>query len=157
MQGEAMNTQHGMLALLLVLAGCTDTNQPSAEVPSFADLDTDGDHVLSQREAAAVPELANVFAVADADLDGRLSVAEFSQATIEGTTVSPENASGPLFSVVDRDGDGAITLAEADTVPEVRDNFASFDTDKNGQLNSQEYRNVVEEVEEEVEEEISRQ
>jgi hypothetical protein len=139
-----MNTQYGMLAVMLVVAGCTDTDPPSADVPSFADLDKDGDHFLSQPETAAVPELANIFQAADADLDGRLSVAEFSQATIEGTTISPENSSGPLFSVVDRDGDGTITVAEANVVPEVRDNFESFDADRNGALSSDEYRNVVE-------------
>jgi Ca2+-binding EF-hand superfamily protein len=133
-----------MLALMLAVAGCTNTDQPSADVPSFADLDKDGDDFLNQPETAAVPELANVFGAADADLDGRLSVAEFSQATIEGTTVSPANSSGPLFSAVDRDGDGTITVAEANVVPEVRDNFASFDADRNGALSSDEYRHVVE-------------
>lgn len=80
------------LACAVWLAACSNSDEPSRRVPAFADLDTDGDGFLSRQETQRVPELADIFETADADGNGRLSVAEYSRATIEGTTVSPESA-----------------------------------------------------------------
>lgn len=44
---------------------------------SWNDVDTDMDGALTQAEAAAVPELVNVFAEADGDADGSLTAEEY--------------------------------------------------------------------------------
>lgn len=44
---------------------------------SWNDVDADQDGALSQAEAAAVPELVNVFAEADTDADGALTADEY--------------------------------------------------------------------------------
>lgn len=44
---------------------------------TWADLDTDGDGVLSREEAAAHPALGSVFDQADSDGDGKLTADEY--------------------------------------------------------------------------------
>ncbi len=54
--------------------------QPQAQgQTSWSDLDTDGDGNLSREEAAAMPQLAQVFDQADADGDGVLTPQEYQQ------------------------------------------------------------------------------
>jgi hypothetical protein len=141
-----LNPRTVVLVLPLFLAGCSNESAPSAGVPSFAELDLGNDGFLSRSETIQVPRLAEIFTVADSDQDGRLSVAEFSKATIEGTTVSERTAGGPLFPALDKDRDGMLTLAEADPVPPVHERFTSFDADGNGALSSKEYERALDET-----------
>lgn len=61
----------------LILAG----NVAFAAAPAFEDVDTNGDGVLSQEEAAAVEGLD--FTAADTDQNGSLSKDEYEAATSE--------------------------------------------------------------------------
>ena len=129
-----------------VIAGCSDGTTPSTSVPSFADLDTDDSGSVSRSESEAVPELADIFQVADADQNGQLSVAEFSMATIEGTTVSEEGAGGPLFTALDTDNNGLVTEQELGSMPQLREDLSTFDTDRSGALNSDEYHAALQQL-----------
>lgn len=112
---------------------------------SFAELDEDGNGFLSRSEAADIPGLEDIFALADRDQDGRLSVPEFSHATEEGTTVSAEAARGPLFLALDTDENGRITPEEAEAVPQLERNFSTYDVDDSGGLDVQEYGAALDE------------
>lgn len=61
------------------MADPAQTADPAAgtQALSWNDVDADKDGALSQAEAAAVPELVNVFAEADADADGALTADEY--------------------------------------------------------------------------------
>jgi len=56
----------------LAITGCA---QP--QIPSFGELDTDGDGRLVPAEARRSPALAEAFGDADADRDGQLTVGEY--------------------------------------------------------------------------------
>ena len=51
--------------------------KPSGPAPEFAQLDTNGDGMISADEAKAYPLLANDFQMADSNRDGRISAAEY--------------------------------------------------------------------------------
>lgn len=124
---------------ILFVTACSDVEEPVTTLPSYADLDTDGNGYLSRQEAEQVPELADIFALADENGDDRLSTAEFSHATLEGTRVSAEAAEGPRFEVVDANGNGSITREEAESVSTLAEHFDAFDADGSGTLNQREY------------------
>jgi hypothetical protein len=67
-------------ALLVAFAGLAG----ATEVPTFNELDRDGDGYISLEEAAALPGLLERFPVLDQDGDGRLSPLEY--AGIAGPT-----------------------------------------------------------------------
>jgi Ca2+-binding EF-hand superfamily protein len=141
----------------VALAHCSDpAPQVAQEVPpapgerdivdhSFADLDTNGDGLLSTAETRDVPALRDIFSLADRDQDGSLNVPEYSHATLEGTRVSADAARGPLFLALDLDDDGRISPEEAAEVPQLQRNFGTFDTNGDGSLNIQEYMSAQDE------------
>lgn len=67
-------------AFVVALAGLAG----AAEVPTFNELDRDGDGYISREEAVAVPGLLERFPALDQDGDGRLSPVEY--AGIAGPT-----------------------------------------------------------------------
>jgi hypothetical protein len=67
-------------ALVVALAGLAE----AAEVPTFNELDRDGDGYICHEEAAALPGLLGRFSDLDQDGDGRLSPLEY--AGIAGPT-----------------------------------------------------------------------
>jgi Ca2+-binding EF-hand superfamily protein len=145
------------IGTLLVLASCAEPETPSADgnvnespapgivEPSFNELDTNGDGSLSAAETGRVPALQNIFALADRDQDGMLNVAEFSQATIEGTRVSPDSARGPLYLALDGDENGRISPEEARAVPQLAQNFERYDVNGSGGIDEQEYQDALDE------------
>jgi Ca2+-binding EF-hand superfamily protein len=78
--------------LVWALVALAQDQSPPDRVPSFTDLDRDNDGYLNRGETLDVDGLADVFDVADVDRDGRLSVAEFSKAVLEGSAESQEAA-----------------------------------------------------------------
>jgi hypothetical protein len=59
----------------------SDTSEMGTNaVPSLSSLDRDLDGAVSETEAQAAPEVAAVFAKADADKNGKLDSREFAQA-----------------------------------------------------------------------------
>jgi Ca2+-binding EF-hand superfamily protein len=112
---------------------------------SFTDLDVDGDGLLSAAETEQLPELRSIFSLADQDQDGALNVSEFSHATIEGTTVSPDAARGPLFLTLDTDRNARISRDEARAVPQLEENFETFDVNRSEGIDSREYADALDE------------
>jgi Ca2+-binding EF-hand superfamily protein len=119
--------------------------QAPTEVPAFGELDRDGDGGLNREEARVSPPLLEIFSLSDSDQDGRLNVAEYSQATIEGMRVSPDAARGPLFPALDTDENGRLSAEEAAAVPQLAERFERFDVDGSGGLDVGEYDTALEE------------
>jgi hypothetical protein len=69
----------GAAALALGFAGAGFAQDEEMEMPSFEDLDTNENGVVSESEAALVPGLD--FDTADANQDGVLSRTEYEEAT----------------------------------------------------------------------------
>ena len=66
-------------ALALALAFAAGAQEEPIEMPSFEDIDTNENGVISESEAALVPGLD--FATADLNSDGVLSRTEYEEAT----------------------------------------------------------------------------
>ena len=52
----------------------------------------------------------------------------------------------PSFRKADNDNNGAITMEEARTVPELGENFAEYDQNKDGRLSRSEYESAKKSV-----------
>ena len=84
----AAKTVLTLSALALVCGAALAANQDSttvAQADVFKQFDTNKDKFIDQKEAAASTELTQLFASADADKDGKLSVAEFDK-VLNGST-----------------------------------------------------------------------
>ena len=93
-------------------------------------LDFNGDGAVSQAEIAA--EQGRLFAAADVDGDGSLSVAEFRR---RGSLILALNAT-TFFDMMDTDGDATLALDEI-TGPAARW-VARYDVDASGALDREE-------------------
>jgi hypothetical protein len=69
----------GAAALGLAFAGAAAAQEEEMEMPSFEDVDTNENGVISESEAALVPGLD--FESADGNADGVLSRTEYEEAT----------------------------------------------------------------------------
>ena len=103
-----------------------------AEV-NFEQLDFNGDGVVSQREAEAVPpSLHETFDRVDADGDSNVSQAEYEAARLNLLGQSE-------FAAFDTDGDGVIDEQEAEDDMALSEDFDSIDIDSDGMLSDQEF------------------
>ncbi len=72
--------------LPLLFAVALATNAFATEQASFSSLDIDNDKIISQEEAAAVPELIEQWQILDTNADGQLDFDELSKfAAVEKT------------------------------------------------------------------------
>lgn len=91
----------------------------------FKALDKDGDGRISREEAAGAPRLAQDFDKVDADHDGFLTRDELQAAH--------RAMRGEHFKRIDTDGDGRISLAEAQAnAPRLAEHFNEVDTNHDG-------------------------
>ncbi|HET9652989.1 MAG TPA: EF-hand domain-containing protein, partial [Usitatibacter sp.] len=99
----------------------------------FKKLDKDGDGRISRDEAAAAPRLAQHFDAIDADPDGFLTRDE-----LEAAHRARAEAH---FRKIDTDGDGRISLAEAQAnAPRLARNFDRIDANHDGFLTREELK-----------------
>lgn len=141
--------------------------QRERQIPSFAELDTSGDGVLTQAEIAAIG--AGKFTESDANGDGFLDAEELkAQMTARMQSRNGDRghgrdrAKGPMdgkgtlelhqaqqsermtlavkhmLQRADTDGDGQLSLEEA-RPPKAGDMFARLDADGNGEISLQEW------------------
>lgn len=136
-----MNKYLIIAAAAIVLAGCASTKRtienlnPFTPSSSFQKWDTNGDGVLSRREANAYPPLAQHFGRVDSNADGNINSSEYEAAT---TFLSPQ----PSFNSYDLNGDGFVTEQEAESAPHggLQEVFDQVDADGDGNVSPAEWR-----------------
>jgi len=96
--------------------------------PNFADLDKNGDNVLSQDEVQG--RMLDNFAQLDKDGNGTLSQDEMPRGK------HPRGQKGPNFADLDKNGDNV--LSQSEVRGRMLDNFAQLDKDGNGTLSQDE-------------------
>lgn len=99
----------------------------------FQEVDVNGDGVVSEREAGAMPvSLKEAFDDIDTDGDRNVSPQEYRAATtnlLEGVD----------FGSLDTDGDGVIGEDEAQKMPPLSESFARVDTDADQLISEKEF------------------
>ncbi|MGH8503406.1 MAG: EF-hand domain-containing protein, partial [Gammaproteobacteria bacterium] len=99
----------------------------------FSEVDINGDGVISEREAAAMPvSLREAFGTVDADGDKNVSGVEYTSATTN-------LLQGVNFDDIDTDGDGVISVGEAAEVPVLSDAYDRVDSDADGLISEEEF------------------
>jgi Ca2+-binding EF-hand superfamily protein len=103
--------------------------------------DKDGNGALSRTEAeASMPHLAQKFDQVDANHDGQVSHDEMRAFHAGQKQHSPEEMQAH-FKAADKNGDGAIDLAEAKAgMPKLADHFADVDLNKDGKVTMEEMK-----------------
>lgn len=120
-------------------SGGIDPNEFTAASANIADIqfnqvDLNGDGVISEREAAAMPaSLYSMFDAVDADGDGNVSQVEYQAATVN-------LMQGLDFNSLDTDNDGVISEMEADQSPILSGSFDQLDINADGQISQQEFQ-----------------
>lgn len=100
---------------------------------SFGEVDINGDGVISEREAGAMPvSLKEAFGDIDTDGDQNVSRQEYQAATTN-------LLEGVEFRQLDRDGDGVIGENEASQLPPLSEAFGRVDTDGDQLISQQEF------------------
>lgn len=146
--------------LLQQMKSDSENNTSAAGAPSpppkdssemFSSLDTDADGYLTVEEmqAGGVPDVEKIFGEVDTDSDGKISEAESNTFDEKMRTNGPQGmASAPpppqdsseIFSSLDTDGDGYLTVEElqAGAVPDAEKIFGEIDTDSDGKVSQTE-------------------
>jgi Ca2+-binding EF-hand superfamily protein len=120
-------------------SGGIDPNEYTAATVSiaefqFGEADVNGDGVISEREAAAMPaSLYARFDAVDADADGNVSQVEYQAANVNLLQEVE-------FESLDTDGDGVISVMEAEQVPFLAADFERLDADGDGLVGRDEFR-----------------
>jgi Ca2+-binding EF-hand superfamily protein len=100
---------------------------------SFEEVDINGDGVVSEREAAAMPvSLSEAFGTVDADGDNNVSPVEYDAA-------ATNLLRGVDFGSLDTDSDGVIGAEEAAEMPPLSESYDRVDTDADGLISETEY------------------
>lgn len=123
----------------------------------FAQLDADGNGLISKEEVEVVATLTDSWSQYDQDGDGALDEEEFGrfeQETTARTEVAQagedtdpaegipatrhqeEVVEGDLVGHLDKDGDGRVSEEEAQAEAELADNWDQYDVNDDGQLDS---------------------
>lgn len=107
----------------------------------MAQLDKDKDGAISRAEAASHPLLSKGFDTADTNKDGKLSKEEL-QATHEAMRGRHQERHEAHFKAADKDGDGALSLQEAEVASREKTArmFERLDANKDGKLTQDEMR-----------------
>jgi Ca2+-binding EF-hand superfamily protein len=121
---------------LVLLAGLA---LPAAAADRYAQIDADGDGVLSRAEVErALPRIAPEFERIDRDGDGRVSRAELAaylQPAKSRPRAQGEGGFAAHYQRADADGDGVLSRAECErNLPRLALKFDRIDLDRDGML-----------------------
>ncbi|WP_158592328.1 EF-hand domain-containing protein [Noviherbaspirillum sedimenti] len=105
----------------------------------IAQLDKDKDGFISRAEAAGHPMLSKGFDTLDSNKDAKLSKEEL-QAAHQAMRGKHRERADARFKAADKDGDGALSLQEAEAAARERaaQMFERLDANKDGKLTQQE-------------------
>jgi hypothetical protein len=118
------------LGATAVLAGSDAfAHQQGARFARLKAADTNGDGMLSRAEAAALPRLAERFETLDANRDGQVTRDEMRAARAHAR-------GGNLIGLLDADGDGRVSKAEA--LAKAEERFNRADANRDGFLSAEE-------------------
>jgi Ca2+-binding EF-hand superfamily protein len=147
----ARRTDEGLLVearglALDVRAGAADASVRGLHAfyrQQFEAADADGRGTLDRKQAAEVPALAALFALADRDGDGKLTDKELDAfldlhalGAVGFATLAVTDQSLGLFDLLDEDGDGRLSLRELHTA---WDRLRTLDRDGDGKLGRDEF------------------
>ena len=127
------------LSMAVLFQGCaTGPAAPAADLPR---LDANGDGIVTREEAQIYPRLAARFDEADSNRDGHLDAAEAAAAR-ELVRQQARAMLRERWNAADKDGDGAISLAEAtESLPRLAQNFGDYDVNGDGKISRDELHN----------------
>lgn len=127
------------LSMTVLVQGCaTPAATPAADLPR---LDANGDGIVTREEAQVYPRLAARFDDADTNRDGHLDAAE-TEAAREAVRRQARAAIRERWKAADKDGDGAISQAEAaESMPGLAQRFGEFDANGDGKITRDELHN----------------
>merc|ERR1712060_215325 len=152
-------------AALEVVASHLQVDQVKDLRQAFESLDENGNGKLTLKEIyeglnragmeVSKNDVKEMFAMADADNSGMLDYTEFLAATIDRKRLLTEEVLWTAFNVFDLDGDGVITTSEVASILEkgnistkmsaqaLLEMISKFDKDGDGQLDFQEFMEMV--------------
>ena len=124
----------GMTALLLGLGGAAAADSHRTP-PTFEEIDTNSDGVISQAEIAALS--AARFATLDTNGDGMVTAEELIAAGVDRAAERAADMAAKMLERLDADGDGALSLAE---MPDRAERgFDRLDADDDGAVTREEF------------------
>jgi Ca2+-binding EF-hand superfamily protein len=124
------------LAMTVLAQACLSTPEPPAADQTR--VDANGDGIVTREEAQVYPRLATHFDAADTDRNGRLEGAEV-EAGRQTARREARAAIRERWKVADKDGDGAISQAEAnESMPRLAERFGEFDANNDGKISRDE-------------------
>jgi hypothetical protein len=125
--------------LVVLLQACASTPEPPSA--DRVRVDANGDGIITREEAQAYPRLVTHFDAADANRDGRLEGAEI-EAGRQSARREARTAIRERWMAADKDGDGAISQAEAnESLPGLATRFSEFDANGDGKISRDEIHN----------------
>jgi hypothetical protein len=124
------------MSMIVLVQACMSTAEPpAADLPR---VDANGDGIVTREEAQVYPRLATHFDAADTNRDGRLEGAEV-EAGRETARREARAAIRERWTEADKDGDGAISQAEAnESMPRLAKRFGEFDANGDGKISRDE-------------------
>jgi hypothetical protein len=124
------------LSLTVLVQACMSSTEPTAADRPM--VDANGDGIITREEAQVYPRLATHFDAADANRDGRLEGAEI-EAGRDTAKREARAAIRERWNAADKDGDGAISQAEAnEAMPRLGKRFGDFDANGDGKISREE-------------------
>jgi EF-hand domain pair/EF hand len=127
----------GLMVSGIAFAQAVPTPARDAGAARASGLDKNGDGLLAKEEVAQNKRLAKQFDTIDRNKDGKLSKDEL-RTHRDAAQTERKAKLDEHFKSIDKDGDGALTKAEAAKAKHLSTNFDQIDANKDGKLSKEE-------------------